>query len=78
MENLKEYLIQFVGLKPGKHQFDYQIDNSFFLHFEYNEFNSSNLQVELLLEKKQTLLELHFKHKGTVNVPCDLTNEDFD
>ncbi|MFN7100210.1 MAG: YceD family protein, partial [Flavobacterium sp.] len=24
------------------------------------------------------LLELNFKHKGTVNVPCDLTGEDFD
>ena len=23
-------------------------------------------------------MELSFKHKGTVNVPCDLTNEDFD
>ncbi len=24
------------------------------------------------------MLELAFKHKGTVNVPCDLTSEDFD
>ena len=24
------------------------------------------------------MLELHFKHKGTINVPCDVTNEDFD
>jgi uncharacterized metal-binding protein YceD (DUF177 family) len=24
------------------------------------------------------MLELSFKHKGTVNVPCDMTSEDFD
>lgn len=24
------------------------------------------------------MLELHFKHKGTIHVPCDLTNEMFD
>jgi hypothetical protein len=24
------------------------------------------------------MLELVFKHEGTVNVPCDLTSEDFD
>ncbi len=24
------------------------------------------------------MLELEFSHKGTVNVPCDVTNEDFD
>lgn len=78
MNNLKEYLIQFVGLKLGKHQFDYHIDNAFFGYFEFDEYNASNIKVEVLLEKKTTLLELTIKHKGTVNVPCDLTNEDFD
>lgn len=78
MKNLKEYLIQFVGLKIGKHQFDYQIDNTFFEHFEFDEYNTSNVKVDVLLEKKTTMLELTIKHKGIVNVPCDLTNEDFD
>lgn len=78
MNNLKEYLIQFVGLKIGKHQFDYQIDNSFFEHFNFDEYNNSNIKVDVLLDKKNTMLELEIKHKGTVNVPCDLTNEDFD
>lgn len=78
MNDLKEYLIQFVGLKLGKHQFDYQLDNSFFEHFEFDDFNSANLKVKVVLEKKNTMLELSFKHKGTVNVPCDLTNENFD
>jgi hypothetical protein len=34
--------------------------------------------VDVVLEKKSTMLELVFKHEGTVNVPCDLTSEDFD
>ena len=38
MNNLKEYLIPFIGLKIGKHQFDYQLDNTFFAHFDYDEF----------------------------------------
>lgn len=78
MNDLKEYLIQFIGLKLGKHQFDYQLDNTFFGHFEFEEFNDSNIKVEVLLEKKTTMLELKIKHKGTVNVPCDLTSEEFD
>jgi hypothetical protein len=32
--------------------------------------------VNVVLEKKSTMLELVFKHEG--NVPCDLTSEDFD
>ena len=78
MKKLNEYLIPFVGLKLGKHQFEYQINKMFFDHFEYDEFENANIQVELVLEKKSLMLELHFKHKGTVNVPCDLTGEMFD
>lgn len=78
MDKAKEFLIPFIGLKLGKHHFEYQIVNKFFENFEYLEFNNSNIKVNVVLEKKSTLLELAFKHKGTVNVPCDMTNEDFD
>ena len=78
MRKLKDYIIPFVGLKLGKHQFEYEIDNEFFEHFEYDEFNSANVKVDLTLEKKTTMLELTFKASGTVNVYCDLTNEPYD
>lgn len=78
MRKLKIYTIPFVGLKLGKHQFEYEIDNQFFEHFEYDEFNSANLKVDLLLEKKTTMMELTFKASGTVNINCDLTNEPYD
>lgn len=78
MNNLKEYLIPFAGLKVGKHQFDYQLDNTFFEHFDYDEFNDASIKVVVVLEKKSTMLELDFKHKGTVNVPCDVSGEEFD
>ena len=78
MNNLKAYLIPFIGLKIGKHQFDYQVDNTFFAHFDYDEFNDASVKVSVVLEKKSTLLELDFQHKGTVNVPCDVSGEEFD
>ena len=48
-----------------------------FEHFEYEEFNDVNIDVNVALEKKETLLELHFKVSGWVNVNCDLTNESY-
>ena len=66
------------NLKIGSHQFDYQIDNTFFEHFEYDEFHKADVKVDLELEKKSTLLDLHFQFNGTVNVNCDLTNEPYD
>lgn len=78
MKALKEYLIPFVGLKIGKHTFDFQIDNSFFKHFSFEEYEEANVVVDLVFNKKETLLELEFSHNGTVKVPCDVTNESFD
>lgn len=77
MKNIKEFLIPFLGLKLGKHQFEYQIDESFFEYFEYDDFDSVNIKVYVVLEKKSTMLEFILKHEGTVNIPCDLTGELF-
>lgn len=78
MRKLKAFTIPFVGLKPGVHRFDFKIDNKFFEHFEYSEFSDADIKVDLLLEKKSTMMELTFKATGTVNINCDLTNEAYD
>jgi hypothetical protein len=49
----------------------------FFEIFDYDEFENSDIKVNSFREKG-TMLELIFKQEGTVNVPCDLTSEDFD
>ncbi|MDN3491499.1 YceD family protein [Winogradskyella bathintestinalis] len=78
MKALKSYTVPFVGLKVGEHNFDYQIDNTFFKHFEYDEFNAVDVKIDLKFEKKTTLLELYFSAKGSVNINCDITNEPYD
>lgn len=78
MKVTNEFLIPFIGLKLGKHQFEYQVNKSFFDAFDYDEFEKADIKVNVVLEKRGTMLELAFKHKGTVYVPCDLTGEMFD
>ncbi|MBU3011545.1 DUF177 domain-containing protein [Polaribacter vadi] len=78
MKDLKQFNIQFVGLKEGKHKFDYSIDNKFFEAFNYDDFTSSSIKVSLDFVKKSTLFELNFLTEGTVEVPCDVTNELYD
>lgn len=78
MKALKSYTIPFVGLKIGEHHFDYQIDNTFFQHFEYDEFNSVDVKIDLKFDKKSTFFELYFSVKGVINVNCDITNEPYD
>ncbi|MFT5256521.1 MAG: uncharacterized metal-binding protein YceD (DUF177 family) [Polaribacter sp.] len=78
MKDLKEFNIPFVGLKEGKHLFEYKIDNTFFELYNYSEFEKSSIDVTLEFVKKSTLFELEFAASGTVHVPCDVTNEYFD
>ena len=78
MKDLKEFNIPFVGLKEGKHLFQYKVDNTFFELYDYNEFEKSSINVTLEFVKKSTLFELGFTASGSVNVPCDVTNEYFD
>lgn len=78
MKPLNEFLIAFIGLKLGKHQFEYHINKTFFDHFEYDDFDNCAIKVSVVLDKKSTHLELNFSQKGTVHVPCDVTDEMFD
>lgn len=78
MKDLKEFTIPFVGLKLGKHQFNFELKKAFFEHFEYDEFNDAAINLDLLLEKMSTLMEFTLTFNGTVNVACDITNEPYD
>ena len=75
MKDLKEFDIQFVGLKEGIHLFEYEINNTFFNVFNFDEFESSSIKISLNFIKKSTLLELTFTANGFVEVPCDVSNE---
>lgn len=77
MKEMKEFTIPFVGLKLGEHRFDYEIKKPFFEHFEYDEFNDVAITLDVLLDKKTTLLEFTLHFEGYVNVNCDITNEPY-
>jgi len=74
----KEFNIPFSGLKQGKHNFNFEIDNTFFDSFGYDDFNSASIQLSIILNKMTTIMELDFESSGSVNVNCDITSEPYD
>ncbi len=68
---LKQFNIGFVGLSLGKHTFSFGIDEAFFSCFEFTEVHKGELQVELLLDKQNSMLVLDFSIKGFVELECD-------
>lgn len=75
---LNEFLIPFVGLKTGKHIFDFEIGNSFFESMEYSIIEQGNVKVTLELEKKETMMIALFHAEGTINTLCDRCNTPMD
>lgn len=72
MKSLQEYRIPFTGLKLGKHQFDFDIDERFFKEYEYSLVKNGNLKVLLEMDKQETMLLLDFSIKGEIFSTCDV------
>jgi uncharacterized metal-binding protein YceD (DUF177 family) len=71
MDYLKQFVIQFGGLKPGVHQFSFLINEEFFEHFEFSEIKKGEVDVGIDFEREEKMLVLHFSFNGKVEVPCD-------
>jgi uncharacterized metal-binding protein YceD (DUF177 family) len=68
----REYEIAFVGLKPGIHEFDYQVDDTFFEEFQEQDFKNCEANVKLLLDKSSgSFMMLKFEIGGSLQVICD-------
>ena len=77
LKPLKQFSIPFTGLKIGKHQFDFEIDNSFFDAFEYSLVKKGELKVDVELDKQETMLILRIHIAGTIKLDCDKCLSEF-
>ncbi len=71
LNTLKEYIINFVGLKPGRHTFEYLITSTFFEAMQSEEEFNTNINLTLELDKQANLLTLNFVFSGTLSTICD-------
>lgn len=73
---MKDFEIQFSGLKLGVHSFEFEVGKSFFDYFQeegrdIQSIEGADIQVTVELEKKETMLVLVFKFSGGVKLLCD-------
>ncbi|HRX95057.1 MAG TPA: DUF177 domain-containing protein, partial [Chitinophagaceae bacterium] len=77
MSRRREFEIAFVGLKPGVHEYNYEIDDRFFEAFQQQDFRNCKASVKLLLDKKSSFMLLKFELGGSLEVTCDRCNNNF-
>ena len=67
----KEFEIEFVKLKDGQHHFQGEIGIQFFEYFENIDVKGAQVDVQLEIDKQQSLIQVELFAKGYVSVTCD-------
>ena len=71
MANRRAFEIAFVGLKPGVHEFNYELNNQFFIDKGAVDYTNATANVKLTLEKNTGFMLLKFEIGGKADVNCD-------
>jgi uncharacterized metal-binding protein YceD (DUF177 family) len=67
----RDYDIAFVGLKPGIHEYHYEINDKFFEPYQQQDFKNCKVNIKLSLDKKNGFILLKFEIGGKLEVTCD-------
>ena len=60
MSRRREFEIAYVGLKPGVHEYNYEINDKFFEAFQQQDFRNCKANVKLSLDRKSSLYNQFF------------------
>ncbi len=79
MKTIKQFSIPFASLKIGKHDFNFEIDDTFFSNFEYSLLKSGLINLKLSFDKQQDdMFMLYFELDGLVNLICERCLDSFE
>ena len=67
----RTFEIAFVGLKQGVHEFNYVVDDKFFVEKGSPDFTNCQANIKLLLDKKSSFMLLKFEIGGKADIACD-------
>ena len=59
-------------------QYDFDIDNEFFEHFEQAEIRQAEVKVVIDLDRQQRMLIFNFDISGWLMLPCDRCLEEYE
>jgi len=68
---LKQFVIQFSGLKLGLHKYEFEIVDLFFEQFNIEDVTGGEFHIDFSLEKRESMMELIFKFDGFFKTSCD-------
>lgn len=70
-----EFVVPFIGLKIGTHNYEFNIHKTFFEGIENTLIDDAEVVISLAFEKKETMMIAQFELKGNVTTTCDRCND---
>lgn len=77
MSKLKDFDIHILKLSDNIHEFEFQIDDSFFQMFDNALLEKGSLEAKVAVDKTSARLEFTFDIHGTIELICDRSLEPF-
>ncbi len=78
METKNDFKIPFLGLKEGKHEFEFTANKEFFDQYEYDFVENVTLNAKVELQKMSTMMIMDFFLEANYTTQCDQCGEDFE
>lgn len=78
MGKFKLYDIDLKNLTPGVHEYEYLLENKFFMDIDGDQVRKGTVKVHLTVNRLSLMFEMNFQIEGTVLVPCDRCLDDVD
>lgn len=72
------YKVNIIGLSQKAHRFDYEFGDEFFELYGSTLIGKGHFKAEITLDKRETMIEGHFKISGVAKLICDRSLEEFD
>lgn len=72
------YKVELKNLSPGVHQYEYFLENKFFVDIGGDEVQKGKVKVNLTVKRTSMVFDMNFQLEGIVYVPCDRCLDDME
>ena len=72
------YKVDLKNLSPGVHEYEYFLENKFFVDIDGDEVQKGKVKVNLTVKRTSMVFDMNFQLEGIVYVPCDRCLDDME
>lgn len=72
------FKVELKNLSPGVHEYEYFLENKFFVDIDGDEVQKGKVKVNLTVKRTSMVFDMNFQLEGIVYVPCDRCLDDME